>query len=153
MGAHRSPATVFRKISISIPRGREPNGDRESERETEKRRNFRRPLLAGPRSDAPCPPHLPSSPYPSPSSPRALPARRPQTCLFLQFARRPTIRFPGVVRLPYKCKAREIRPRSAGPNGPQIRSRGNSRGDHLHLPRIIPLSLISFLPHRPNESG
>lgn len=36
----------------------------------------------------------------------------PRTCLFLQFARRPTIRFPGVVRLPYKCKAQKIRPRS-----------------------------------------
>lgn len=34
-------------------------------------------------------------------------------------------------------------PRSGDPNGPQIRSWGNGRGDHLHLPRIIPLFLLS----------
>lgn len=106
MGAHRSPATVFRKISISIPRGRvSRSGDsRERERDGKKEEL---PATTGWSSiqRSPCPHPLSTSA--NPFIPRSLPTRRSRTCLFLQFARRPTIRFPGVVRLPYKCKARE----------------------------------------------
>lgn len=70
MGAHRSPATVFRKISISIPRGRESKGDRERKGQRwrqKKGRDFRRPLV-GPRSTSPRPPP-PFLPSVTPSSP------------------------------------------------------------------------------------
>lgn len=69
MGAHRSLATVFRKISISIPRGRESNGDRKRKGRRwrqKKGRDFRR--LVGPRFNVPhSHPFLPSvNPLPSP---------------------------------------------------------------------------------------
>ena len=108
MGAHRSPATVFRKISISIPRGRESKGDRERGRDRDggrKKEETSGDRWLVPRFNVP-------RPHPLFYLVQLRHPRHPRTCLFLQFARRPTIRFPGVVRLPYKCKAQEIGPRS-----------------------------------------
>jgi len=149
MGAHRSPATVFRKISISIPRGRELNGDRESERETGKRRHFRRPLVLHPTSS---PALTLFSPYPFIPA-RYLPDRVRGRVYFCNLLEDRQLDFQG--SFGYRISVRLARSDLDPPvqTARQIHSRGNGRGDHLHLPRIIPLSLTSFLPRRPNESG
>lgn len=123
----------------------------------------------------PFPPHLPCFPNPEPPSPphrapvlrlclraRSFPtaAPCPRTCLFLQFARRPTIRFPASsfgyrisVRLahggenrapslpPSLSRPRSIRGRR-GPNGRRKNDDGMGRGDHLHLPRVCNSSFL-----------
>lgn len=76
--------------------------------------------------------------------------RHPRTCLFLQFARRPTIRFLGSFGYRISVRLRRSSLDPGRPKRPANAFPGNDREDHLHLPRIIPLSLISF-PLRPNE--
>lgn len=70
MGAHRSPATVFRKISISIPRGRESKTeiakgrDRDGDRKKEETSGDRWLVL-----DSTSPALIPFLPSVTPSSP------------------------------------------------------------------------------------